>query len=171
MLPATLLYILSSALSRLNRQAWAPVESTSYSAELRFELRHVHAVSPEARVVWSDMRHQDPLLSGDDHAYRAQTRRLKAAKPSSLGAFRRALALSRFSRQTMLLDWDEDEIEGPDVENRKTLLNLAKMTNNAYLEPGEAEWYDLGGDWNVVSVLSPLSKFSNRFCCVLCGAF
>ncbi|EKM58524.1 uncharacterized protein PHACADRAFT_53577, partial [Phanerochaete carnosa HHB-10118-sp] len=46
-------------------------------------------------------------------------------------------------------DWDEDEIEGPDVESRKTLLNLAKMTNNAYLEPGEAEWYDLGGDWNV----------------------
>ena len=48
-------------------------------------------------------------------------------------------------------DWEEDEIEGPDVEDRQTLLELAKMTNNAYLEPGEAGWYELSGEWNVVS--------------------
>ncbi|KAG5221375.1 lipase atg [Salix suchowensis] len=34
--------------------------------------------------------------------------------------------------------WDEpEEVDGPDVENRQTLLELAKMTNNAYLEPDQ----------------------------------
>jgi lipase ATG15 len=49
--------------------------------------------------------------------------------------------------------WEEDEIVGPDVESRETLLLLAKMTNNAYLEPGEAGWYDLGDGWNAVRAL------------------
>ena len=53
--------------------------------------------------------------------------------------------------QSPLLDWDEDEVPGPDVESRETLLELAKITNNAYLEPGEPGWYELGDNWNVVS--------------------
>ena len=51
-----------------------------------------------------------------------------------------------------MLDWDEDEIVAPDVEKRQTLLALAKMTNNAYLEPGEAGWYELDKRWNVVRI-------------------
>ena len=46
------------------------------------------------------------------------------------------------------------DVEGPDVESRETLLLLAKMTNNAYLSPGEQGWYELGDRWNVVSVSS-----------------
>jgi len=48
------------------------------------------------------------------------------------------------------LDWLEDEIIGPDVEKRETLLELAKMTNNAYVEPEDPAWYELGSEWNVV---------------------
>ena len=54
--------------------------------------------------------------------------------------------------------WDEDEVEAPDVDDRETLLALAKMTNNAYLEYNETGWYDLGGEWNVVS---PNSRLEN----------
>jgi lipase ATG15 len=50
--------------------------------------------------------------------------------------------------QTLDLPWDEDEIIGPDVESRETLLELAKMTNNAYVEPGDPAWYDLEGNWS-----------------------
>ncbi|GJE94583.1 alpha/beta hydrolase [Phanerochaete sordida] len=148
MLPSSLLYILSSALSWLNPDAWARAEANAEQNELLFELRHVHAVSPDARVVWADVSRAN-ALAGDSHGYSASTRIVKTTRPSSHDAFRRARALSRFSKQSAPLDWDEDEIEGPDVESRKTLLHLAKMTNNAYLEPGEAGWYDLGGDWNV----------------------
>ena len=161
MLLFTLGYILFSALSWLDYKPWISWEggqpSSSHSPELLFELRHVHAVSPEAHVVWGDISHLDTLLEGRYHGYHARTRSMKAIKPSSPDAFHRARALSKLSRQSASLDWDEDDIQGPNVEDRETLLDLAKMTNNAYLEPGEAGWYDLGGDWNVVSALFPLS--------------
>jgi hypothetical protein len=43
---------------------------------------------------------------------------------------------------------------GPDVESRATLLELAKMTNNAYVEPDDPAWYDLGANWNDVRCCS-----------------
>ena len=36
------------------------------------------------------------------------------------------------------------------MESRETLLELAKMTNNAYVEPSDPAWYDLGTGWNSV---------------------
>jgi len=45
------------------------------------------------------------------------------------------------------LGWNEDDVDGPAVDKRETVLALAKMTNNAYLKPDEAGWYDLGGNW------------------------
>ena len=54
-------------------------------------------------------------------------------------------------QESEAIGWDEIEVEGPDVEDRETLLLLAKMTNNAYLMPDEQGWYPLGDHWNVVS--------------------
>jgi len=50
--------------------------------------------------------------------------------------------------QSGLLDWDVAEMQGPNPSNRETLLTLAKMTSNAYNEPSDKDWYDLGQDWN-----------------------
>jgi putative lipase involved disintegration of autophagic bodies len=51
------------------------------------------------------------------------------------------------------MHWEEHEVLAPDVESRHTLLGLAKMTNNAYVnETGDPYWYDLGGNWTSVSV-------------------
>jgi len=52
--------------------------------------------------------------------------------------------------QSALLNWQEDEVPGPDVMRRETLLLLAKMTSNTYFEPHRREWYNLTDDWNVV---------------------
>jgi len=49
------------------------------------------------------------------------------------------------------MDWDEDEVIGPDVTNREALLELAKMTYNAYLEPSDPTWYNLTEKWNGTS--------------------
>lgn len=48
--------------------------------------------------------------------------------------------------QSAVLDWVEDDTIAPDVENRVSLLELAKMTNNAYVEPDDPAWYDIS--WN-----------------------
>ena len=121
---------------------------------LQFELRHLHAVSPDARVVFSDVRKSDIAalaLAGEPTSYSLRPRRLKAHRPHSLDAFHRARVRSMRFRETEAIDWDEIEVDGPDVEDRQTLLLLAKMTNNAYLSPGEQGWYELGDRWNVVS--------------------
>ena len=72
------------------------------------------------------------------------------------------------------MDWKEDEIIGPNVESRETLLELAKMTNNAYLEPDDAGWYSLNETWNVVRLFPfflafffPLSPYLILFSLIL----
>ncbi len=47
----------------------------------------------------------------------------------------------------MQFPWYEDEVDGPNVEYRETLLILVKMMYNAYAEPADPDWYDLGDNW------------------------
>lgn len=91
------------------------------------------------------------LGDGDyDTSYSVATRRIHAHRPPSFNAFSNARLRSLRFGQSESLDWEEDEVVGPDVENREVLLTLAKMSNNAYLEPDENGWYDLGGNWSSV---------------------
>ena len=56
--------------------------------------------------------------------------------------------------QSQRLSWSESEIPAPDHESRETLLQLAKMANNAYvMQPGDPYWYDLEGNWSIVSLI------------------
>ncbi|KAF8181260.1 alpha/beta-hydrolase [Pholiota molesta] len=117
------------------------------SPMLQFELRQLHAVSADsAHVMFSDVSPQtlNSLAAIDDPtgstkaSYGVHTRRAKTYRPSSFEAHtRRGCAHC------------EDEISTPDVESRATLLELAKMTNNAYVEPEDPAWYDLDGKWNI----------------------
>jgi lipase ATG15 len=46
-------------------------------------------------------------------------------------------------------DWTVDEIPGPNVTDRETVLSFARMASNAYiLEPNTGEWEDVGGGFN-----------------------
>ncbi|ORX33672.1 Alpha/Beta hydrolase protein [Kockovaella imperatae] len=45
-------------------------------------------------------------------------------------------------------DWEDVEVEGPDVSDRQTLITLAKMMSNAYVLPDGGEWWPLGKQWN-----------------------
>ncbi|KAI0682348.1 alpha/beta-hydrolase [Cytidiella melzeri] len=151
MLPSSLTRLLSSLL------IWTPQEALfrlwkvplPTSNALTFQLRHQHATTPEAHVVFSDVRANSALLHSRDRTYSIATRRIKAARPTSQEQFQFARTRSRLFKENVLVEWDEDEIEAPDVEKRATLLELAKMTNNAYLEPGEAGWYELDQEWTV----------------------
>lgn len=119
---------------------------------LKFELRHYHAVSADARVAFHDARPFNSLATNPSESpeYTLRSKPVKIRRPTSPSALAEARRRSIRFAQSTSLDWDEDEIPGPDVESRETLLELAKITNNAYLEPGEPGWYDLGEDWNVV---------------------
>lgn len=130
---------------------WLYGDHKAAKHNLKLELRHYHAVSAEARVAFHDARPSHGLAANTSPGYTLRSKPVKIRRPASPSAFAEARQRSIRSAQSTLLEWDEDEVSGPDVESRETLLELAKITNNAYLEPGEPGWYELGDNWNVVS--------------------
>jgi len=130
---------------------------------LNFELRHLHALSLYGHVIFSDVssRTLDTQINGqdDNNSYTVRTRSTSSFTPPSFAAFSRARSRSIKFGQSERLQWDEEEIIGPDIESRETLLELAKMTNNAYVEPDDPDWYDLGGSWNNVRRCPPRLSF------------
>ncbi|KAJ7227463.1 alpha/beta-hydrolase [Mycena pura] len=116
---------------------------------LSFELRHLHAVSPSAQVVFADVPQRAGVLSDDSHTL--LTRKIRSYKPPSFALHAQAREQSRRFGQSLPFEfpWDEQEVVAPDVEDRFTLLELAKMTNNAYVDPDDEAWYELGANWTV----------------------
>ena len=136
----------------VNEPPLLPLQPPQRDDSLRFELRHYHAVASDNNVVFSDAL---PSVQLTEAPYIVRTRSISTFRPSSFDQFTRARSYSRQVRDrnaaTHLLHWDEDEVIAPDVDNHSTILELAKMTNNAYVEPGSSEWYKLESNWTVVS--------------------
>jgi lipase ATG15 len=143
--------------------------STASDTELVFELRHLHAISSAAQVAFANVP-RDGFQSLDitHHQYAVKANVVKTYRPPPsvsplwISDQRRNRARTQqpfLYEQSFPEDhvswWDEDEILGPDVSQRSTLLLLAKMTNNAYLNPDEKGWYDLGSNWTAVCTRSP----------------
>lgn len=142
-----------------------------------FTLRHVHRTHADSgRIKWADVSEDiisasllaEETVDGSlTHTHSLQTRQTSVHRPVSQAAFQAARVHSRRRRKEksvlgrfaldrewgQSLGWEEDDVEGPAIDKRETILALAKMTNNAYLSPGESGWYDLGGNWTAVSDL------------------
>lgn len=120
---------------------------------LLFELRHLHAVaSNSSRTIFADVS-PDKLQTVQGYSngsYSIRTRPITTHRPSSFSAFARARTRALRFGESEWLDWEEEEVLAPDVESREVLLHLAKMTNNAYVDPDDPAWYDLNEGWNTV---------------------
>lgn len=129
-LPAVLQFFTASLL-------WKERYPQQQDNSLAFELRHEHAVASGSLLVFSDVPKSRQLAGQDDRIqYSVKTKATQSHVT------------------TQFLDsWTEIEVNGPDVTDRETLQALAMMTNNAYHpDPDKKGWYDLGPDWNSVSV-------------------
>ncbi|KAF8802495.1 alpha/beta-hydrolase [Phlegmacium glaucopus] len=119
---------------------------------LKFELRHLHAVSSSSpTVIFSDVSLPASLSdpSGSTKAtYSIQTSSTKTYRPSSHASYSNARLRSLRFGENEWVDWEEDEIIGPNVESRETLLELARMASNGYLQPNGTGWYNLNGTFN-----------------------
>ncbi|KAG6900704.1 hypothetical protein C0993_005016 [Termitomyces sp. T159_Od127] len=141
---------LGLAMENLSGKAGA----TARAQGLQFQLRHIHAISRFAHVAFSDIQpravdiHPNESHSG---SYTIQPRRITSFRPRSFQEFHEARTRSLYLGQSQPSRWDEEEIIGPNVESRETLLELARMSNNAYVSPNDPEWYDLGKGWKDVS--------------------
>ncbi|KAI0315270.1 alpha/beta-hydrolase [Amylostereum chailletii] len=138
LLPHSIINLVLSYLSWTTEEDITPVPPT-----LSFQLRHLHAVSPSANVLFHDV----PQVTSFQEPYLAKSRLIRTARPSSMEAFQVARRRSREEGVSEDLQWVYDEILGPDVESRETLLTLANMTSNAYTSPDKKDWHPLDANW------------------------
>lgn len=90
--------------------------------------------------------------ASDQGAYQAARRASFQSRKALREGRSLSLAESFDQRWASTLEWDEEEIEAPDLDDLATLSNLAKMTSNAYSLPDSGEWYDLEKGWNLVRI-------------------
>ena len=73
-------------------------------------------------------------------------------RPRSVDSFLHARLRSFRQSESETIEWEQIEILGPDVQDRHTLTQLARMSGNAYALPGQSNWYDVDLAWNIVSL-------------------
>jgi hypothetical protein len=106
-----------------------------HSVPIVFTSVHHYTHSPTTKALFH------PILSLSDIPVPSLTLRAVPTtiyRPRSLG-------------DSQLTPWDAIEVLGPDVEDRHTLSQLARMSGNAYALPGQKNWYDIDSAWNNVS--------------------
>jgi putative lipase involved disintegration of autophagic bodies len=80
-----------------------------------------------------------------------QARPTSIWRPRDPKALQHARLRSLKHSESVPVEWEEVQMLGPDVEDRHTLGQLARMTGNAYALPGQKNWYDIDKAWNTVS--------------------
>ncbi|KAI9820288.1 MAG: putative lipase atg15 [Pycnora praestabilis] len=107
-------------------------------------------VSTDARVSFED--EGTPIeLASPLHARSAplMIQRLSDRRPSMIEPLLAAARLSGVATTISPSAWTIDELSGPNVTDKETVLNFAKMSSNAYImEPGTGDWYDADGGYN-----------------------
>lgn len=153
---STLFTLLSLALSS-GAATQLPLED---STQLVFEPRQAHYSEPidDARptTLFHDLEPQQGLVQLPSF----RTLRAMILRPRSKEAFQRARLRSIREGQTERLDWDENEVVVPDLTDRNTVLELAKLAGNAYQLHGAKNWYDVDEKWNAVRLSMPLLNSS-----------
>ncbi|KAF5391654.1 hypothetical protein D9757_002489 [Collybiopsis confluens] len=137
--------------------------TTTTTTSLNFQLRHNHAVDVSGSnplVVFQDVpAHPELLAPGftvntrpvSTHIipnYDYDTQWKARAHSMKFGQCQNRWSHGDQPSWSRSWDWEEINVPGPDVESRDTLLQLAKMAHNSYLEPEDLAWCDLGSNWN-----------------------
>lgn len=153
----------ASAWPNQNQLPLVPAPSPSKNHE--FTLRHiVHHGSH----LYPKLHKRLDVGSNDELGVTAEEQD-ERSKPSSFRARSRPIKIQRLSdRRVAVVDsliriarlsglvatlapssWRLDEVDGPDVEDRDTVVSLAMMAANGYVgEPGTGEWEDVNGGYN-----------------------
>lgn len=150
----------------IQNEQHSPQQNSWNGEMIPFRLASVYATTNSSRILFADVGRRDELTPGlPPPSYSIRTRKVPTHKPSSLQAFNQA-RLSSYSllSNATAIDtplWEEDEVLGPDITDRETILLLAKMTNNAYnIDKEEDDWYDIGDEWKVFSFISRRSALT-----------
>jgi hypothetical protein len=102
----------------------------------------------------SEYAQMDPLGSQSIPSRTLKVRPTTLNRPRSQVGLQRARLRSLRYSESEKVEWETVETLGPDVEDRHTLAQLARMTGNAYALPDRENWYDIEPKWNNVCIIS-----------------
>ncbi|KAH9952107.1 alpha/beta-hydrolase [Amylocystis lapponica] len=137
--------------------------SQSDTQERPFGRTHVsfvaqHEVRPSGNYDLDDPQSMFDIAGVDEiplsHTITLQARPTTVYRPRSTAALQSARLVSLHNGERQEVEWDEVELRGPDIEDKHTLSQLARMTGNAYALPGKKNWYDIDPAWNNASLLT-----------------
>ena len=148
--------IISSPLSTFQSPSNPPIRAKSHNFTLRHIFHHGTYQHPEVHKRL-DVRSEDVLWTVDDE-------RSELAGPLSFQAASRAEPIQRLTDRRMqsvedlinsaqrkgtpsilvASDWVFDEVSGPNITDKDTVISLANMAANAYVKvPGTEDWEDV----------------------------
>lgn len=102
--------------------------------------------------LWVMTEEQDERSKASPFRARSKQTKIQRLSDRSVAVVNSLLSTARLSGLAATLapsSWKLDEVDGPDIEDRDTVLSLAMMAANAYVgEPGTGEWEDVNGGYN-----------------------
>jgi lipase ATG15 len=87
------------------------------------------------------------LLLTRSYGLEFKTHNITVYRPRDILAVEEARRSSFSLRQCVSIEWEERMVSAPDVHDKSTLIQLARMSGNAYALPGQDNWYDLDPVW------------------------
>ncbi|KAI0664656.1 alpha/beta-hydrolase [Cubamyces menziesii] len=91
---------------------------------------------------------QDIGIVPSPAAFALQARPTTVYRPRSPVDYQHARLRSLHAQESEPVEWEEVQVLGPDVEDKHTLSQLARMSGDAYALPGRKNWYDIDPAWN-----------------------
>ncbi|KAI0333517.1 alpha/beta-hydrolase [Cubamyces sp. BRFM 1775] len=119
---------------------------------ISFRLQHEYT-GPGAQAPPDDpsqlvLDRQDIGITSSPTALALQARPTTFYRPRSPVDYQHARLRSLHAQESEPVEWEEVQVLGPDVEDKHTLSQLARMSGDAYALPGRKNWYDIDATWN-----------------------
>jgi putative lipase involved disintegration of autophagic bodies len=108
---------------------------------------HESTLAPDADDV------QTTFFPSTSSTHKLRTRTQTVHQPRFQDDVLRIRERSLRSQQSESIEWVQKEVLAPDVTDRETLREMAKMTGNAYAKPGQSNWYNMSMRWNTVRLV------------------
>ncbi|KAH9901544.1 alpha/beta-hydrolase [Cubamyces lactineus] len=122
---------------------------------ISFRLQHEYT-GPEPHALPEDpsdlsqlvLDRQDIGAVPSSTAFALQARPTTVYRPRSPVDYQHVRLRSLHAQESEPVEWEEVQVLGPDVEDKHTLSQLARMSGDAYALPGRKNWYDIDPTWN-----------------------
>ncbi|EIE83739.1 hypothetical protein RO3G_08444 [Rhizopus delemar RA 99-880] len=134
------------------QHAFSSISNKEHTLKLKHIYHHASANGPIPKLFRKyDINPSVNVMSNQDNSYSLRSKLQVIERPtaSDINEFLTSDNRWRNTVRSMYLESSIGLV--PDIEQRESILALAQMTNNAYLDINlnETDWYDLGPQWQV----------------------